>query len=173
MIFGILALADDSESVETDYSMSLTEVYIKVSKELIINQGQSWLLSHGPAPLKACGLPSWCPDWSQPHQASLRQGFDYSPGWLFPPEDYKRYKVAGFPRITVFPEQLSDEQVLSICGWVYDDIIAVQDLTIYGKRLLGKWMASIIGFLIKTSNLTEDEKSLKTIFLRTARISIL
>ncbi|KAK5125466.1 hypothetical protein LTR85_000575 [Meristemomyces frigidus] len=70
-IYGLLGLCSDTIGIQSNYALSLRDVYIDCSVKLIEHSGNLDLLCQGPwEPLgnqfRNPDLPSWCPDYEHP-----------------------------------------------------------------------------------------------------------
>ncbi len=68
-LFGLLGVATDAQEPDLlpDYSLSVQDVYAKVTRILVLRDKSLAVLCDARNPKRLAGLPTWTPDWSIPH----------------------------------------------------------------------------------------------------------
>lgn len=69
-VYGLFGIIDDAESISVDYSLSVSDAYEKVAREILTTSRKLDVFSHliqsatTSRHLMVKGLPSWVPDWN-------------------------------------------------------------------------------------------------------------
>ncbi|KAK4541758.1 hypothetical protein LTR36_007467 [Oleoguttula mirabilis] len=116
-VFGLLGLCSDTLGIQSNYSLSIRDVYIDCSVKLIKHHGNLDLLCQGPWELlgnegRNPELPSWCPDYAHAGESRI----------LFAQRDI----YASGPELPQVPFAILSSGALVLDGFAVDDIAVVR-----------------------------------------------
>ncbi|KAI9878947.1 MAG: hypothetical protein M1830_010065 [Pleopsidium flavum] len=136
-IFGLLGLTTDAGDpmLAPDYSLSVQEVYGKVTRFLMTRDKSLAVLGDVKEPKSLQGLPTWTPDWSIPLATQKTLGSRFR----------GRYDAAQSTQASV---QFSDDlRTLFLDGVVVDSIYALGDILLslpfHHLKILPQWESMV------------------------------